>query len=171
MKIKIISLFALLLLVTACDAKVTPADPNPTPHDIEEGPGIISDNGNLLDGFEGFGMGGSSATNQMAVNQYLWRSALQSLSFMPLTQADSQGGVILSDWMSQENDPSKQVKVNLFILSKELRASALEVKVFNRTKNSDGTYTQQVLDTATSKALQETILSNARVLKIKANAQ
>ncbi|HAG53415.1 MAG TPA: hypothetical protein DCL21_06485 [Alphaproteobacteria bacterium] len=168
MKFKILSLLS-LVLVASCDAKLTPADPNPTPHDMEEGAGVFSEDGNILSSFKGKSFGGGSAA-ELAVNQYLWRSSLEAISFMPLTQADSAGGVILSDWMNQEGTSNKQVKINIYILSKALEPTALNVKVFSREKLADGSYTDQKLDKATSTALEETILSNARSLKIKSLA-
>lgn len=170
MKYKVLSLLSLAMLSACSNAEITPADPNPTPHDIEQGEGAFTKDGNLLSGFTGFGSSEASGA-VMNVNKYVWRSSLQAISFMPLTHADSAGGVILSDWMAQENDPSKEVKVNLYILSKKLGANSLDVKVFSRTKKEDGTYTSQKLDEATSTALEETILSNARTLKIKAQAE
>tara|TARA_Y100001960_G_scaffold330836_1_gene426033 strand:+ start:265 stop:777 length:513 start_codon:yes stop_codon:yes gene_type:complete len=166
MKFKILSLLSLVLVAGCSKVDVQPADPNPTPHDMTDGGGVFTEDGNLLKSFKGIG-GSNGGVAVMAVNPYLWRSSLQAISFMPLTQADSLGGVILSDWMEQESNSNKQVKVNVYILSKKLEPTALDVKVFERTKLSDGTFSAQKYDAATSEALEETILSNARSLKIK----
>lgn len=170
MKNQILSLLSLVLLAGCSNVDVKPSDPNPTPHDMTKGAGAFTKDGNLLESFKGIGSSASSAA-VMNVNKYLWRSSLQAISFMPLTQADSAGGVILSDWMSQETNTNKQVKVNIYILGKKLEPTALDVKVFTKTKLEDGTFSSQKLDKATSTALEETILSNARSLKIKALAK
>ena len=170
MKFKALSLLSLVILAGCSGANITPADPNPTPHDVDQGPGIISNNdGNLLSSFKGFGSA-ASAGSSLQVNEYVWRSALQSISFMPLTHVDSAGGVILSDWMAQQQNPNKEVKVNLYVLSKRLDSKSLDVKVFEREVKADGSYSAQALDQATSTALEETILSNARTLKIRSQA-
>jgi hypothetical protein len=169
MKFKILSLLSAIMLTSCSTLDIQAADPNPTPHDVTEGAGVFSEDGNLIKNFKGFGS--SSSGVAMQVNPYLWKSSLEAISFMPLIQADSMGGVIISDWINQENDDNKQVKVNIYILSKKLEASALEVKVFEKTKNADGSFSSQMLDKATSDALEDTILSNARSLKIKALAQ
>lgn len=169
MKYKTLSLLLVLSSVAACSGEVTPADPNPTPHDVKRGPGVFSKDGNLLSNLKGLSLG--NGFTELGVNPYLWRSSLQSLSFMPLVQADSAGGVIISDWIDQEDVKNKQVKVNVYILSKKLEATGLQIKVFTRTKKANGEYSSPIEDKSTATALEETILSNARALKIKARAE
>ena len=41
---------------------------------------------------------------------------LETLSFMPLLQTDSNGGVIVTDWYANPNNPSERVKVTVSIL-------------------------------------------------------
>lgn len=170
MKYKILSLLSLVLLAGCSNANIKPADPNPTPHDITEGGGVFTENGNILESFKGLGSK-SDGTVGMLVNPYIWKSTIESISFMPLVQADSAGGVILSDWVEPKGDTNKQVKVNVYILGKKLSPTSLQVKVFERTKQEDGSYSVPTLDEATSNALEETILSNARALKIRTLAK
>ena len=40
----------------------------------------------------------ASKVTTIGVNSYLWRATLDTLSFMPLLQTDSNGGVIVTDW-------------------------------------------------------------------------
>ena len=51
----------------------------------------------------------------IGVNAYLWRAALETLDFLPLTQADPFGGVIITDWYSPER-PDERFKLNVYIL-------------------------------------------------------
>ena len=170
MRIKILALLLVLFTAVSCTGKSGPADPNPTPHDVSKGPGVFSkDNGDVLSKFKEKLFSGNK-TAQLGVNAYLWQASLQAISFMPLTQADSNGGVILSDWIDQENATNKQVKVNIYILSKKLEPTALNVKVFTREKLAGDTYSAVKEDLATATALEETILSKSRVLKIKDQA-
>ena len=60
----------------------------------------------------------------IGVNSYLWRAALDALSFAPLLQADSNGGVIVSDWYANPSNPGERVKVTVTILDSDLRADA-----------------------------------------------
>ena len=67
----------------------------------------------------------ASQVTTIGVNSYLWRATLDSLSFMPLTQTDSNGGVILTDWYVNPQNPSERMKLNISILDQDLRADAL----------------------------------------------
>ncbi len=47
-----------------------------------------------------------SRMTMIGVNSYLWRAAVDTLSFAPLVQADSNGGVIVTDWYSSPRSPA-----------------------------------------------------------------
>src|SRR5690554_5176230 len=69
----------------------------------------------------------ASQITTIGVNSYLWRATLDSLSFMPLTQTDSNGGVILTDWYVNPQNPSERMKLTVSILDQDLLADALRV--------------------------------------------
>ena len=64
----------------------------------------------------------AAQVTSIGVNSYLWRASLETLSFMPLTQADSAGGVIVTDWYANPQNPNERVKVSVSILDQDLRA-------------------------------------------------
>src|SRR5688572_22894768 len=68
-----------------------------------------------------------SRMTSIGVNAYLWRAALDTVSFAPLLQADANTGVIITDWYANPNSPSERVKLTVAILDQELRADALRV--------------------------------------------
>src|SRR3546814_11500941 len=69
----------------------------------------------------------AAQTTTIGVNSYLWRAALDTLSFAPMAQVDSAGGVIVPDWYADPNSPGERVKVTATILARDLRADALRV--------------------------------------------
>ena len=69
----------------------------------------------------------------IGVNAYLWRAALETIAFLPLTQADPFGGVIITDWHSPPETPDERFKLNVYILDTVLRADGLKVVVFRQT--------------------------------------
>ena len=69
----------------------------------------------------------ASQVTTIGVNSYLWRAALDTLSFVPLAQVDSNGGVIVTDWYANPSSPNERVKVTVTILDRDLRADALRV--------------------------------------------
>ena len=66
----------------------------------------------------------ASQVTTIGVNSYLWRASLDALSFMPLLQTDSAGGVIVTDWYVNPNSPGERMKLTVSILDQDLRADA-----------------------------------------------
>ncbi len=111
-------------------------------------------------------LGGKNKQNDngIGVNSYLWRASLDTISFMPLDNADPFGGVITTDWYSPESN-SERVKVNVLILSKKLKADGITVKVFKQVKKS-GTWTDMAVSDQVERELETAILTRARQLNV-----
>ncbi|WP_338468623.1 DUF3576 domain-containing protein [Novosphingobium sp. ZN18A2] len=100
----------------------------------------------------------------IGVNSYLWRASLETLSFMPLLQTDSNGGVIVTDWYANPKDPNERVKVTVSILDQDLRADALRVAA-SRQVQQNGTWVDAPVKAATVQKLEDIILTKARDLR------
>jgi hypothetical protein len=111
----------------------------------------------------------ASQVTTIGVNSYLWRAALDTLSFAPLTQVDSAGGVIVTDWYTNPNAPNERVKVTAAILDRDLRADALRVAAA-RQVNQNGQWMDAPVSAATVQRLEEIILTKARDLRRSASA-
>ena len=111
-----------------------------------------------------------SAASGIAVNAYLWRASLDTLSFMPISNADPFGGTIITDWYTAPDSPDERVKVNVFILGRTLRADGVKVSIFRQTKDGKG-WTDATVNPQTATDLENTILTRARQLRVGANAQ
>jgi len=105
-----------------------------------------------------------SRMTQIGVNSYLWRAAVDTLSFAPLLQADSNGGVIVTDWYSTARSPGERVKLTVSILDQELRADALRVAA-SRQVNQNGAWVDVPVAAATVQKLEDIILTRARDLR------
>ena len=105
-----------------------------------------------------------SRTTSIGVNSYLWRAAIDTVSFAPLLQADSNGGVIVTDWYSQPNSPTERVKLTVSILDQDLRADALRVAA-SRQVNRGGAWVDAPVAAATVQKLEDIILTRARDLR------
>ena len=79
----------------------------------------------------------ASQVTAIGVNSYLWRATLETLSFMPLNQADSAGGVIVTDWYANPENPNERVKLSVSILDQDLRADAQRLEDIILTKARD----------------------------------
>ena len=106
----------------------------------------------------------ASQTTTIGVNAYLWRAALETLSFAPLAQSDSSGGVIVTEWYSNPENPSERVKVTATILDQDLRADALRVTASRQTLQN-GQWVDAPVTAATVQRLEEIILTRARDLR------
>lgn len=111
----------------------------------------------------------ASQVTTIGVNSYLWRATLDSLSFMPLLQTDSNGGVIVTDWYANPNSPAERMKVTVTILDRDLRADALRV-VAQRQVNQGGQWVAAPVQAATVQKLEDVILTRARDLRRQAIA-
>jgi hypothetical protein len=106
----------------------------------------------------------ASQVTTIGVNSYLWRASLDALSFMPLLQADSAGGVIVTDWYANPQTPGERMKVTVSILDQDLRADALRVAA-SRQLSQNGQWVDAPVRAATVQKLEEIILTKARDLR------
>ena len=106
----------------------------------------------------------ASRVTTIGVNSYLWRASLDALSFMPLVQTDSAGGVIVTDWYANPKNPGERVKVTVTILDQDLRADALRVAA-SRQVSQGGVWVDAPVQAATVQRLEDIILTKARDLR------
>ena len=106
------------------DARKNPPDPDlRVKKNLEEGKGFRLSNA--------MGMGGNKGTNfEFASSNGLWRASLDVLDFMPLTSANYSGGVIITDWYSEQGNPDESIKITIRFLSNEVRSDAINVDIF-----------------------------------------
>ncbi len=109
----------------------------------------------------------ASQVTTIGVNSYLWRASLETVSFAPLVQADSAGGVIVTDWYATPQNPGERVKVTISILDQDLRADALRVAA-SRQVAQNGAWVDAPVKAATVQKLEEIILTKARDLRLSA---
>ena len=106
----------------------------------------------------------ASQVTTIGVNSYLWRAALETVSFAPLLQTDSNGGVIVTDWYTNPANPGERVKLTVTILDQDLRADALRVAA-SRQVNQGGAWVEAPVQAATVQKLEDIILTKARELR------
>ena len=100
----------------------------------------------------------------IGVNTYLWRAALDTVSFAPLLQADANTGVIITDWYVNPNARSERMKLTVAILDQDLRADALRVAA-SRQVLQNGVWVAAPVAAATVQKLEDIILTRARDLR------
>ena len=111
------------------------------------------------------GQGNANANTGVAVNAFLWRASLNTLSFLPLSSADPFGGVIITDWYAPPATPNERFKVTIYILDRDLNAAALKAAVFRQTRDANNQWADASVDSNTAEKLEDEILTQARELK------
>jgi len=106
----------------------------------------------------------ASKITTIGVNAYLWRAALDTVSFAPISQTDSNGGVIVTDWYVNPNLQTERTKLTVAILDQDLRADALRVSA-QRQVNRNGQWVDSPVEAATVQKLEDIILTRARDLR------
>jgi hypothetical protein len=161
--------WTLIVLALASGCESIGIAPDPPPPTEDRSASSSGGNGGLIDTLFGGDSNTSGAPSGIAVNSFLWRASLDTISFMPLNSADPFGGVIITDWYSPPETPRERVKLNIYILGRELRADGLRVSVFRQTRASQP-WQEAKVDPKTVRDIENAILKRARELRI-ANLQ
>jgi hypothetical protein len=123
---------------------------------------LISGGGSLFG--SGKRSGGSADTQGLGVNAYLWRGALDTLSFMPLASADPFGGVIITDWYTPPAAPGERFKADAYILGRQLRADGIRIAIFRQVQQN-GNWVDAPVSPGTSAEIENKVLARARELR------
>ncbi len=135
---------------------------------LQSGGGLLGKGGLSLDM-----LGKETNTNDtssvvMPVNAFLWKAALETLSFMPLNSADPIGGTILTDWYSNSDKQNERCKLNVFISGKKLTTQNLKVTSFcQEFKNQ--IWVNKNVDSNNNTKIENAILNKAKKLKLQSS--
>ena len=128
-----ILLLSLFYLLNSCgiyrpvSAKDYPPEPEKrVAKNIEEGRG-----------FRHMGGDKKGGTFDFASSNELWRASLDTIDFMPLASANYSGGIIITDWYSDDNNTNESIKITIRFLTNEIRSDALDIKIFKKDCNSN----------------------------------
>jgi len=105
-----------------------------------------------------------SQVTTLAINSYLWRAAVDTVSFAPLIQANAQSGVIITDWYTNPKAPGERVKLTVAVLDPDLRSDAVRVSAAKQVYQNGG-WVDAPVSAATVQKLEDIILTRARDLR------
>tara|TARA_A100000164_G_C21800763_1_gene720556 strand:+ start:531 stop:1103 length:573 start_codon:yes stop_codon:yes gene_type:complete len=151
-----------LIFVTSCgspgDARKNPPEPElRIKRNLEEGRGFTLDRA-----FKGKKGGGDF---EFASSNELWKASLDTIDFIPLSSVNYSGGIIITDWYTDTENVNESVKISIRFLTNEVRADALDIKVFykkcNQVMNCKISQKRGTLVTE----LKKTILNKAAIYK------
>lgn len=104
--------------------------------------------------------------SKIGVNGYLWRATLDTLAFMPLKSADSNGGVIITDWYVNPDVTTERFSMTVYIKARTLRADALQVAVHRQTFDRERGWVDAPTLRGTVDKIEDAILMRARELRL-----
>ena len=139
------------------DARKNPPDPRErVKKNLEEGKGFrIND-----------AIGGRGGTNfEFASSNELWRASLDVLDFMPLTSANYSGGIIITDWYSEQGNAEESIKITIRFLTNEVRSDAIDVDIFYKKCIATNNCKINKQDGQLKKEITKQILAKAAIYK------
>ena len=158
---KILLFFFIAIFLNACggfkrsDVKDNPInDADKRKKNIEEGRGITI----------GKTFGQNSGSFNFATSNEMWRASMEVLDFVPLATVDYGGGIIITDWFS-EDELEEEIKISVRFLTNEIRSDSLKVKVYTKNCESADKCTINEENPEIKKKLISTILTKASKYK------
>jgi len=106
----------------------------------------------------------SAGSNGIGVNSYLWRATLDTVYTMPLASADPFGGTVLTDWQQLPGNPNERFKLNIVIVTSDLRTDGVKVSAFKQIRRGAG-WEEAKVHPALAQEIEEKILKRARDMR------
>ena len=159
-KVVIILFIPLFLILANCNKNVKDAGlgaEEKRRKNIEEGRGVS------LKGIVGNRRG--STNYEFSSSNPMWRASLETLDFLPLITVDYSGGVIITDWYS-DNSSGDSIKITVRFLSNEIRSDSLKIIVHKKVCKTSSNCTTNISQSNLIKdELRSTILRKAALLE------
>ena len=103
---------------------------------------------------------------EFASSNELWRASLDTIDFMPLSSVNYSGGIIITDWYSADQNSNESIKISIRFLTNEVRADALDIKVFNKKCVTQSNCVTTEKEGGINNELKTKILKTATIYKI-----
>ena len=112
-------------------------------------------------------LGKMKGTNyEFSTSNPLWRASLDTLDFLSLSTVDYTGGVIITDWYTDNSSNKESIKISLRFLANDVRSESLKITVHKRTCSTNQNCKTIILsDTKIKEELYSTILRKAAILE------
>jgi len=164
-KLKTIILILILSLNYSCisfkktDARSVPTSgPERARKNLEEGRGV-----SIKSATEALKGGGNF---EFSTSNPLWRATIEILDFLPLANVDYSGGLITTDWYSEQN-AKESIKITVRFLSNEISSTSVKVIVHQKICENINSCTIKLLNSKIRDDLTKSILTKAAELEVK----
>ena len=156
-----------LVFLTGCNAFKADVDPI-TGKKVRKEPNLKTRGEDFAK--EGGGIFNSSkmqggTTYDFATSNILWRATLTSLDFIPLQSANYSGGVVVTDWYSNDINSDESIKIEVRFLSSEISANSFNITSYKKIcKNLNCQISKMNKDFNDN--LKSTIMTKVREMKV-----
>lgn len=156
----LILLFLVLLISSSCgiykpvDTRKVPVNANErVKKNMEEGRGFRLSN-----------LGKKGGDFLFSSSNPMWRASMDKLSFAPLSVVDYGGGIIITDWFSNETS-EEEIKIAVRFLSNEIRSDALKIIIHKKKCESYNKCVINEIENSTNNEIKMAILKQAAKLQ------
>ena len=164
---KLLIFLMISFFLTSCGGfyKYSPARENPTKGEarakknVEEGRGVT---------LGGLARGRGNTNYEFSTSNPMWRASLEILDFLPMTTVDYSGGIIISDWYSDNSSGNQDsIKITIRFLSNEIRSDSLKIIIHKKKCTTQQTCAVNILSNSTiGQELRTSIIKKASLLQI-----
>ena len=166
---RILLFFILLIVISGCGKFKADVDPV-TGKKIRKEPNLMKRGDDFADEQGGiFNSNRSSkggTTYDFATSNIIWRATLESLDFVPLQSANYSGGVLITDWYSNDINSNESIKIEVRFLSDQASPSSLKIISYKKICINSNCKIAKLSDSFNEKLL-TSIMSKVRELKVK----
>jgi len=152
----------LLFLLTSC-GMYQPSDARVVSPNVDERVKKSLQEGRGFRIGRGIGKGGTSF--EFASSNELWRASLEVLDFLPLSNVDYSGGIIITEWYNEGTSNDEAIKITVRFLSNDIRADGLSVIIHKRVCNKFQQCTVAKVKSALEEEVKLAILKTATLLQ------
>ena len=163
---KIIVYFILFSLIVSCGKgffkkvdtrKVPISGPERAKQNVKEGRGVGL--GKMMN------RGKGSTNYEFSTSNPMWRATLDILDFLPLSTVDYSGGVIISDWYTDNSNQNQALKITVRFLSNVVQTNSLKVTVHRKKCSVNQTCNVELFKSRIQEELIASILKEATILE------
>ena len=162
--IKIATCFIIFSLITSCGGfqkvdtrKVPISGPERAKQNIKEGRGVSI----------GKALNRGSTNYEFSTSNPMWRATLDILDFLPLSTVDYSGGVIISDWYTDNSNKNQALKITVRFLSNTVQTNSLKFTVHRKKCSVNQTCDVELFKSRIQEELIASILKEAAILEKK----
>ena len=135
--------------------KVPISGPERAKKNIAEGRGVTL----------GKAIGRGSTNYEFSTSNPMWRASLDILDFLPLSTVDYSGGVIISDWYTDDSNENQALKITIRFLSNTIQTNSLKVTVHKKKCSVNQSCKVEVFQSRIQEELVASILKKASILQ------